>query len=113
MLFPDDVWSEVMSYFHSPLRKTPHHDSMNALLSDRPAIGWKRVRHLYDSYYLFLVSDVYIYERHPEIVHLKRKAPFYIHRVVHTGRTKRDFIDVWDAYTRLFPCHHLIRFVRE
>tara|TARA_Y100000992_G_C21168319_1_gene444577 strand:+ start:498 stop:839 length:342 start_codon:yes stop_codon:yes gene_type:complete len=113
MQFPDDIWNEVISYFHSTWRKTIHFEAMATLLSFRPKTGWQRVRNMYDSYYLFLQSDVYLYKNNPEIIYLKIKGPFYFHRVVNTSKIEQDFIEIWDAYSKLFPCHHLIRFVRK
>lgn len=113
MQFPDDIWGQIMSYFHSSWRKTYHIDAISVLLSHRPNTGWKRVKkNMYDSYYLYLQSDLYLWQRSPEIQFLKIKSPFYIRRLVKRGRIERDFIEIWENYSKLFPGHHLIRFVR-
>ena len=112
MLFPHDIWFQIMSYFHSSLRKTYHIDVITKLISNRPKTGWKRVRNLYDSFYLYLQCDVYLWQRSKKIQFLLIRSPFYIRRAVNKGRIKQDFMDIWENYSKLFPSHHLIRFVR-
>ncbi len=112
MELPQEIWCEVMSYFHSTWRRTYHIDAITELLSNRPKTGWKRVRNLYDSFYLYLLCDLYLYQRSPEIKFLKIKAPFYLRRVDKTGRIKGDINEIWDGYSKLYPSHHLIVFVR-
>ena len=112
MLFPHDIWCLIMSYFHSSLRKTYHIDAITELISNKAPAGWNRVRNFYDSYYLYLQCDLYLWQRSPEIQFLKKMSPFYIRRVVKRGSIERDFIEIWENYSKLFPGHHLIRFVR-
>lgn len=114
MQFPHDIWGQIMSYFHSSWRKTYHIDAISELLSHRPNSGWKRVLagNMYDSYYLYLQSDLYLWQKSPEIQFLKIKSPFYIRKVENTGRIKREITDIWDEYSKLFPNHPIIRFIR-
>lgn len=112
MEFPQEIWCEIMSYFHSTWRRTYHINAITTLISNRPKTGWKRVRDLYDSFYLFLQCDVYLCQRSKKIQFLLIKSPFYIRRAVNKGRIKQDFMDIWENYSKLFPSHHLIRFVR-
>ena len=112
MEFPRDIWYLILSYFHSSWRRTYHIEAINELISNKPQTGWKRVRNKYDSFYLYLQSDLYLLQRSPEIQFLKIKAPFYFRRVINSGCIKRDISEIWEGYSKLFPSHHLIRFIR-
>ena len=112
MEFPSDIWTQIMSYFHSSWRRTYHIDAMTALLSNRPNAGWKRVQNIYDSFYLYLQCDLYLWQRSPEIQFLKIKSPFYFRKVANTGQIRQDISDIWKGYSKLFPDHHLIPFIR-
>lgn len=108
MDFPEDIWSEILGYFHSPYKCPSHYKAIDELLGLHPNTGWQNVSKIYDSYYLYTISVSWTYWSVPDIQHLIVPPDLNMRRNVATGTVKDDFIQIWNTYASKYPYHRTL-----
>lgn len=97
MEFPQDIWNEIMSYFHSSYRKPLHYEcllenidfyftreknkKMNALLPHQKSLFDVEMKQVYDSFYMkiILIARNTTLKKNISTICLKRqKAPLKV-----------------------------------
>lgn len=103
MIFPDDVWISIMSYFHSSYKKPLHYEAILEIPEFYFCVAHHRESHKYglrwnrslqiDSYYMRLII-----QSNFNASRVKRKGQIKLKRGVASPKICDDFINIFEIY---------------
>lgn len=115
MEFPEEIWDNILSYFHSSYKKPLHYQSFMQVDM------FTRIRSLHkrthteknillppDTFYIAIVSSCWIYWSIPDIQHLLIPPDINLRHNVVCESVKDDFIEIWDMYARVQPYDNVL-----
>ncbi len=104
--FPQDVWRNIMSYFHSAYKKTTHYVAImnfphfaRRRKINRAWQGGPFVQEcsVFVSYYITIVADCWVYCNNPDLDIII--PPLKLNSRVATGDVLKDFREIFLAYS--------------
>jgi len=106
MEFPQDVWGGIMSFIPHVYRKTLHYDAIMSVDTFRARRYIHKnpfVQDTDETFYMHLIISSWWYWAFPDIQNLMIIPEVYLTRNVAKGHTKKDFIEIFDAFARSRP----------
>ena len=106
MEFPHELWTDIMSYFHSAYKHPSHYDAImatehfhtNCQLIQRYNDSYRYGYYCLDSYYARIIISNWHYWSVPDIQHLLIRPQVSFRRGIATGVVLNEFKDIWNAY---------------
>uniref|UniRef100_A0AB39J755 F-box domain-containing protein n=1 Tax=Florenciella sp. virus SA2 TaxID=3240092 RepID=A0AB39J755_9VIRU len=114
MEFPDELWESIMSYFHSIYKKPSHYVSImncpsfyrrrcinlywSSNNSSLKQIVWNPTPGIFDSFYIWIVLDNWVFWEFDDINILQPKLT--LNRKVASGKVLEDFKQIWQEYAQ-------------
>jgi len=100
---PQDVWSVVMSYFHSAYKKPNHYVAIMATRDFRNKTTFikkdKRTNApTFVSYYSHIIATNWVYWSMPDIHNQLFRPEVSLNRGVAKGKTRDEFAAIWEQY---------------
>lgn len=103
MEFPEDIWREIVGFLPHVYRKPTHYDAIMAVDAFRNRRHINKnpfARNPVESFYAHIIVSSWWYWTFPDIQNLMIAPDVLFSRNVAKGRTKTEFIEIFDAYAQ-------------